>query len=134
MSLSDVTVLLPIADRRAALAFYRDGLGLVPFGEPADDGVPEPLQFELGGGARLMLVPTGGFGWVLGDRQAAAEGRSECVITFRVSTESGVEEAVQRAVRAGAVVVTAPGRQPWGYQGSFSDPDGHLWTVMSAGW
>lgn len=134
MSLSDVTVLLPIADRPTALAFYRDGLGLTPFGEPAEDGIPEPLQFELGGGVRLMLVPTGGFGWVLGDRQAAPSGRSECVITFRVATETDVEEAVRRAVRAGAAVVTPPGRKPWGYQGSFSDPDGHLWTVTSAEW
>lgn len=131
MPLSDVTVLLPTADRRRALAFYRDGLGLIAFGEPADDGVPEPLQFDLGGGARLVLVPTGGFGWVLGDRPAAAEGHSECVITFRVGTESGVVEAVQRAVGAGAVVVTAPGPQPWGHQGSFTDPDGHLWVVTS---
>lgn len=39
---------------------------------------------------------------------------------------------VERAQRAGAEVVTAPGPQPWGYTGTFADPDGHLWMVTSA--
>jgi hypothetical protein len=29
---------------------------------------------------RLMLVPTGGFGWVIGDHEVARRGHSECVI------------------------------------------------------
>jgi hypothetical protein len=41
---TDYTISLATADRRRALAFYRDGLGLEAFGPLADDGVPEPLD------------------------------------------------------------------------------------------
>jgi Acyl-CoA dehydrogenase, C-terminal domain len=57
---SPIIISLPIADRRTSFVFYRDGLGLDPVGDPADDGVPEPLQFDLNEGVRIMLVPTGG--------------------------------------------------------------------------
>jgi hypothetical protein len=49
-------------------------LGLDAIGEPAQDGVPEPPQFALNDGVRLMRVPTGGFGWVIGDREVARAG------------------------------------------------------------
>ncbi|MFF0062531.1 VOC family protein [Streptomyces sp. NPDC005279] len=131
MPLSSVVVSLPIADRRTSFEFYRDGLGLDAIGEVADDGVPEPLQFALSDGVRLMLVPTGGFGWVIGDREVAERGRSECVISLAMDTEAGVGELVERAHRAGAEIVTRPGKQPWGYAGVFADPDGHVWMVTS---
>jgi hypothetical protein len=51
-----VTLALPIAERAAALAFYRDALGLEPFGEPGSDGIPEPLQFAVNEGLNLMLI------------------------------------------------------------------------------
>lgn len=43
--------------------------------------------------------------------------------------EAGVDELVDTARRAGAVVVTSPGWQPWGYTAVFTDPDFHLWMV-----
>jgi uncharacterized protein len=124
-----VTISLPIADRPTSFAFYRDGLGLEPVGEPADDGIPEPLQFELAGGVRMVLIPTGGFGWVTGDHDVAPRGTSECLLGLTAGSAREVDEAVQRAVQAGAAVVTAPGPQPWAYAGTFADPDGHLWMV-----
>lgn len=131
MSLSPVVVSLPIADRRTSLRFYREGLGLDPIGEPAEDGVPEPLQFALNEGVRLMLVPTVGFGWVIGDQEVVQREHSECVFSVGTETEAGVDEVVKRAHQAGAEIVTEPGRQPWGYAGAFADPDGHIWMVTS---
>ena len=61
MRYTPVVVSLPIADRRTSYRFYRDGLGLDAPGEPAEDGVPEPLQFTVNDGLRIMLVPAGGF-------------------------------------------------------------------------
>jgi hypothetical protein len=29
-------------------------------------------------------------------------------------------------------VVLRPEKKPWGYTGSFTDPDGHLWVVTNA--
>lgn len=132
MSIAPVIVSLPIADRRTSFAFYREGLGLDAIGEPAEDGVPEPLQFALNDGVRLMLVPTGGFGWVIGDREVARPGQSECVLSLGTGTEAGVDELVKRARHAGAEIVTEPGMHPWGYAGAFADPDGHVWMVTSA--
>ncbi|UUN26680.1 VOC family protein [Streptomyces sp. FIT100] len=126
-----VTFALPTADRRTSFLFYGDGLGLDPIGEPAEDGVPEPLQFALNDGVRIMLIPTGGFGWITGDHEVAPRGHSECVISVSAGDESGVDEMVRRAEAAGGTVVTPPGRRPWGYAGAFADPDGHIWMISA---
>jgi hypothetical protein len=128
---TSVVVSLPIADRQTSFAFYRDGLGFEPVGEPAEDGVPEPLQFALNDGIRVMLVPTGGFGWVIGDHSVAPSGCSECVLNLGAEADEEVDEMLRRARKAGAEVVTEPGQQPWGYAGAFADPDGHVWMVTS---
>ncbi|MFB6394398.1 VOC family protein [Polymorphospora lycopeni] len=129
MKFSPVVVSLPIADRGVSYRFYRDGLGLEPFGEIAEDGFPEPLQFTLNEGLRIMLIPTGGFGWVIGDNQVAVPGQIECIVGVDLETRAEADNFVERAREAGARIVTAPQSQPWGYTGSFADPDGHLWMV-----
>ena len=131
MTFTPVVISLPIADRRASFEFYRHALGLDPIGEPAEDGVPEPLQFMLGQGVRLMLVPAGGFGWVIGGRQVAQPGHSECVVSLNAGTAAAADTLIKQARQAGAGIVTEPAQQPWGYAGAFSDPDGHVWMVTS---
>lgn len=130
MDAPPVVIALPIADRPTAFAFYRDGLGFEAFGPVADDGVPEPLQFALRDGVHLMLIPRGGFGWVTAGHDVAARGTSECLFTLSAGSEAGVDALVGRARDAGATVTTEPGPQPWGYAGTFADPDGHLWMVV----
>ncbi|MGP3979739.1 VOC family protein [Streptomyces sp. KR80] len=131
MTFSPVIVSLPTADRRTSFAFYGEGLGFEAIGDVADDGVPEPLQFVLNDGVRLMLIPTGGFGWVIGDREVAGRGQSECLFSLPAETKADVDELIKRAYRAGGEIVTLPGQQPWGYAGAFADPDGHVWMVTS---
>ncbi|HEV7763213.1 MAG TPA: VOC family protein [Acidimicrobiales bacterium] len=123
---------LPIADRVRSRDFYRAALGFEPIGEPADDGVPEPLLLAPTAGVRLMLIPSGGFGWVIGDHTVAPPGTSECLLGLGAATDAEVDAIVDRARGAGATVVTEPGPQPWGYAAAFTDPDGHLWSVTSA--
>lgn len=122
---------LPIADRQVSFTFYRDGMGFDSVGEPGEDGVPEPLQFAVNDGVRVMLIPRGGFGWITGDHDVAPSGSSECVLTLGTGTNDGVDELLERADAAGAAIVTPAGQQPWGYAGAFADPDGHIWMVRS---
>jgi len=132
MPQSPVLLSLPIADRPTSHAFYTEGLGLSAPGNRAEDGVPEPLQLVLNEGLTVMLIPTGGFGWVAEGRTVADNGTSECLIGLSVTSAAEVDELVERADRAGGEVVTAPGPRPWGYHGAFADPDGHVWTVTAA--
>ena len=132
MTFEPVLISLPVADRPRAHAFYRDGLGLEAIGELADDGVPEPLLFVLNPMTRLMLIPTVGFGWVVGEHQVAPPGTSECALGISAATDDEVQAIVERARTAGATVASDPAPQPWGYAAAFADPDGHIWTVTSA--
>jgi uncharacterized protein len=132
------TVCLPTRDRSAAHAFYT-ALGFVALGEPGDDGIPEPLQFEISDGLRVMLIPSGGFGWVIGDRRRSPRSSHECLVVIGLATADEVDALMQRAQSAGADIVYEAGDQAWGgasgdgppdaYAGAFADPDGHMWHV-----
>ena len=128
MNDAPLIVALPTADRQVAYAFYKDGLGFEPIGELADDGVAA-LQFVLNDGARLMFIPTGGFGWVTGDHETAPPGTSE-VLLSRGAGELGGGRRRHRA-RPGRRCSISAQQQPWGYTGTFADPDHHLWEVIS---
>lgn len=131
VTITPLLISLPTADRVRAHAFYRDGLGLDAVGELADDGVPEPLVLVVNDSTRLMLIPTGGFGWVA-EGTVAEPGTSECLLGITADDDSAVDEIVERARAAGAAVTAEPAARPWGYAGTFADPDGHLWTVTAA--
>ena len=120
---------LPIEDRSRSYAFYREAFGFTAIGEPAEDGVPEPLQFALTDDVRLMLIPTGGFGWVLGDHPAAPRGTSECILSISLDTEAAVDSLFTQATAAGATPIGKPTRHPWAYTGTLTDPDGHVWML-----
>lgn len=132
MTNSPVIVSLPIGDRRTSYRFYQDALGFDAVGEPAEDGVPEPLQLAVNDGTRIMLIPTGGFGWVIGRHDVAPRGTSECIVTLGADTPADVDSVLKRAREAGAEIIAEPVQQPWGYSGVFADPDGHLWMITAA--
>ena len=128
---ASVDVSLPIADRRRSHDFYRKVLGVDALGEPGDDGIAEPLQFPLNEGMRLMLIPAGGFGWVIPRRERSripprASVRSRSWRTTRPPATSSRDEQATPVVRS----FSKPGAQPWAYTATFTDPDGHLWSVM----
>ncbi|MDP3894859.1 VOC family protein [Nocardioides sp.] len=126
----ELVVSLPIDDRRRSAVFYREFLGAEPEGPLADDGLPEPLQFRLDTHTTLMLIPRGGFDWVLGDREAAPPGTSECLLSRSVADERLVDVAMEHVRHGGGDVVTEPAHQSWGYTATCADPDGHLWQVL----
>jgi uncharacterized protein len=130
--LERATVCLPVKNRRASHAFYT-ALGFTAVGELGDDGLPEPLQFEITAGLRIMLIPTVGFGWLLGKRKRAPHGTHECQLLIGLPTDAAIDALVRRAKDAGAKATVAPVKQQWGYTGAFTDPDGHMWQVTRAG-
>jgi predicted lactoylglutathione lyase len=130
--MSTFTLCLPIHDRPTSYEFYQAALGLEPVGESVEDGIPEPLQFALADRVILMLIPTGGFGWVTAGRETAAKNVSECLLSLSADTPADVDAGFRRALDQGAEAVTPPTQQPWGYTATFADPDGHLWTLTTA--
>ena len=132
MKLDRATVCLPIKDRLVSHAFYT-ALGFEAVGdELADDGLPEPLQLEISVGLRVMLIPTRGFGWVIGGRKRSPRGAHECLVVIGLATDAAVDELMRRAQDAGAEIVIEAGTQQWGYVGAFTDLDGHMWQVSRA--
>ena len=131
MSYSPVVVSLPIESRADSCRFYRATLGLEPYGDLGPDGIPEPLQFELNHGLRIMLIPWVGFGWVIGGGEVAPSDQSECQVVLTCSDQLEVGTFIERARAAGAAIVCEPAQQSWGYVGVFADPDGHLWMIRA---
>lgn len=132
MKLDRATVCLPIKDRLASHAFYT-ALGFATVGEELeDDGLPEPLQFEVSAGLRVMLIPSRGFGWVIGGRKRSPRDAHECLVVIGLATDAAVDELMRRARDADAEIVIEAGSQRWGYAGAFADPDGHMWQVGRA--
>ena len=125
-----VILALPTEDRRKSYDFYAS-LGLKAIGEPGDDGLPEPLQFEVNSGLRLMFVPPGGFGWVTNNRPTATGEQTECLLGLPVNSPEDVDSVVSQVGQAGGQVVMAPASQPWGYSAVFADPGNHLWQVTA---
>ena len=127
----DYTISLATTDRRRSLAFYSDGLGFEAFGARADDGVPEPLQLRLGSSVSLMLIPTGGFGWVAGEDRVAPSGANECVLSVYARDEDAVRARYAAALAAGGTSVYEPAQQDWeAFAAQIQDPDGHLWMIL----
>jgi uncharacterized protein len=56
-----IVISLPVTGRRTSYDFYRQALSLEALGEPDEDGIPEPLQFAINAGVRVMLIRRGGF-------------------------------------------------------------------------
>ncbi|WP_328821709.1 VOC family protein [Nesterenkonia haasae] len=125
------TIALPTSDRQRTYTFYQETLGLEPIGEPTEDGVPEPLQFRIDENSTVMFIPTGGFGWVLGDRMAAPRNVSECLLTLTVQSPTEVSASIERMRAGGGGVFAAPAQQDWGFSGVATDPDGHAWQIIA---
>jgi len=110
-------VSLPVAERPRSSAFYRAFLDRVPPGEPQDDGEPEPLEFVLDDELRLMLVPRGGFGWVVGDahplpfRDSTFDGLfAGELVEHLPDPVAGVDEFRRVLKPGGTLVLTTPNR------------------------
>ncbi len=129
-------VTLAVADLERALAFYRDGLGLVSpgiigteFHDDVSGANGAVAMFELEGGLILGLYPRAELAKDAGLPLEPAA-RTEFSLGHEVGSREEVDALLARAEAAGARLTGGPRERPWGiYSGYFADPDGHLWEV-----
>lgn len=124
-------ITLGVDDLDAAVAFYRDGLGL-----PTDGVVGREFEhgavafFDLQAGLRLALWPRASIAHDTGLERGPASA-TEVTLGHNVGSREEVDAVMTRAAAAGAHVVKEAQPTSWGgYAGYFQDPDGHLWEIV----
>jgi hypothetical protein len=127
-----ITILtLGVDDLNRSLRFYRDGLGLTTqgiVGENFEYGAV--VFFDLQTGLQLAIWPRKNIARDAGVL-SGAPCPTEFTIGHNVSSREEVDEVMEQAENAGAVIVKAAQATFWGgYAGYFQDPDQHLWEVV----
>ena len=126
-----ITVItLGVDDLERAVAFYRDGLGLPTKGIVGREYPHGAVAFfMLPGGLRLALYPREDLA-LDGNVPVTPPSSSDFSLGHNVARREEVDEVLQQAERAGAVIVKPAQQAFWGgYYGYFRDPDQHLWEV-----
>ena len=126
-----ITVItLGVDDLERAVAFYRDGLGLPTKGIVGREYPHGAVAFfMLPGGLRLALYPREDLA-LDGNVPVTPPSSSDFSLGHNVARREEVDEVLQQAERAGAVIVKPAQQAFWGgYYGYFLDPDQHLWEV-----
>ena len=126
-----VTVItLGVDDLQRAVRFYRDGLGLTTEGIVGTEFEHGAVAFfDLQVGVKLALWPRNSIAHDTGIA-VGSPNPIEFTLGHNVSAKGEVDEVMEQAHKAGAVIVTAAHDTVWGgYAGYFQDPDGHLWEV-----
>lgn len=127
-----ITVLtLGVDDLERSLHFYRDGLGFHTqgiIGQEFEHGAV--AFFDLQAGLRLAI-------WqrqdIAHDAQIpqTAPSPTEFTIGHNVGSKEEVDQVMEQAKKAGAVITVPAHDTFWGgYAGYFQDPDGHLWEAV----
>lgn len=117
-------ITLGVADLQRSRRFYRDGLGWTPLLEV--DG--EVVFFQVNHGLLLALFGLDDLGRDAG--HAAIPG-SPISLGQNLESPAAVDEAVARAVDAGATLLMPGKRAEWGgYNAYIADPDGHRWELV----
>jgi len=113
-----------------SLTFYRDGLGFPTRGIVGTEFEHGAVAFfDLMNGLKLAIWGRKDMAYEakvpLGPRSA-----TEFSLGHNVRSKTEVDEIIDKARRAGAVITDPPHDAFWGgYTASFQDPDGHLWEV-----
>lgn len=131
-------ITLGVEDLERSLAFYRDGLGFptdgitgtqyeVPEGTPPGDVV----MFTLQDGLIFALYPRSSLAADAGVPAERLAGSGHSIGHF-VDSREEVDRVLALAARAGGTIHGEAHERPWPiYSGYFSDPDGHLWEVLT---
>jgi catechol 2,3-dioxygenase-like lactoylglutathione lyase family enzyme len=123
-------ITIGVEDLERSRRFYRDGLGL-----PTQGIVGQ--EFEYGAVVFFNLQP--GLTLALWSRSSICHDTGlppsqpspiEFTLAHNVASRAEVDEVMEQAKNAGAVIVK-PAQDTFygGYAGYFQDPDGHVWEI-----
>ena len=127
MALQVTAIMLGVSDLARAKKFYGDGLGCT-----IDKDYPGFMSLSLGDGSSSLAL----YEWDAAAQDAgvppAGSGFRGVSFHYIVSSRDAVDQIIADAVTAGGAVVKEAAAAQWGgYYGYFSDPDGHLWKVVT---
>ena len=127
MALQVTAIMLGVRDLARAKKFYGDGLGCT-----IDKDYPGFVSLSLGDGSSSLVL----YEWDAAAQDAgvppAGSGFRGISFHYIVSSRDTVDQVIADAVAAGGAVVKEAAAAQWGgYSGYFSDPDGHLWKVVT---
>ena len=132
MTVNVSTMFIPVHDPDAALAFYRDALGLEVHNDVAADGYRWITVRAPGQDVDIVLSqPHGGRSQAEGDAllTLVTQGSLQAAI-FRADDLDATFEQVRES---GAEVLQEPVAQPWGARDcAFRDPSGNLVRIAQA--
>lgn len=120
-------ITLGVVDINKSLKFYRDGLG---FQTSVKEEHPAIVFFN-NAGTKLALYPLEELAKDINEQEPPkGNGFSGITLAYNAKSKEEVDEMMEKARKAGGVVVKSPQRVFWGgYSGYFSDPDGYYWEV-----
>lgn len=123
-------ITLGVKNMNRSLIFYRDGLD---FQTSVNEDNPEIILFK-NGGTRLALYPLKELSNDIDPKNPPERGGfSGITLGYNAKSAVEVDEIIQQAEQAGAVIEKTPQKVFWGgYSGYFSDPDGYYWEVAYA--
>ena len=123
---SQIFVNLPVADLKAAMAFFR-ALGFT-FNPQFTDETAACMVIGEGNYAMLLTHPK--FAGFTTKKIADARTTAEVLIAVSFDSRARVDEVMAAALAAGATEPHAPRDYGFMYQRSFDDLDGHTWEVF----
>jgi uncharacterized protein len=116
-------VSLGVSDLSRALKFYRDGLGF-------------PTHHYAEGDDYILFAMEGS--WLalhqleqaIKDLPPGSMSFSSVGLSHNTPSRADVDAVFALALSAGAIALKPPHDAHWGgYEGAFSDPDGHVWDI-----
>lgn len=123
-------ITLGVDDLERAYRFYRDGLGFPSkgiIGKEFEHGAV--AFFDLQEGLKLAVWPRASLAHDTG-LQVSPPAPTDLSLGHNVRSREEVDEAMARALAAGATIVKPAQDTFWGgYAGYFQDPDQHVWEV-----
>ena len=121
---------LGVDNLERSLSFYRDGLGLPTKGIVGQEFEHGAVAFfALQSGLQLAIWPRTSISHDTSVPKTA-QSPTEFTIGHNVGSRDEVDDVMEQARRAGAMIVKPAVDTFWGgYAGYFQDPDGHLWEI-----